>query len=295
MRSLMRKRKPSHDPAPSRLAYKLERLRLTPGFRKFIRVGLPVASLVAAVGFFLSDDRTQEHFANGVAELRRAIEARPEFSVRLMAIDGASRELAEDIREVLPYDFPLSSFDLDLEEMRQMVMGLDPVAQVDIRIRSGGVLQVDVKERQPAIVWRGLQGIESLDQEGHRVGALAARAERPELPLITGAGANDAVPEALNLFATAAPIADRVRGLMRIGARRWDMVLDRDQRIMLPETDPISALRRVIALNQAQDLLSRDVVAVDMRLGHRPTVRLADNAIAELWRIRGYSVGDSGQ
>lgn len=295
MRSLIRKRPAQCDPAPSRLAYKIERLRLTPGFRRFVRTGVPIAIVCGFIGLFLSDDRAMEHVTNGIDEIRRTIEERPEFAVHLMAIDGASRELAGDIREVLPYDFPISSFDLDLEQMRLTVADLDPVASAEVRIRSGGVLQIDIVERQPAIVWRGPQGVETLDAEGHRVAALIARVERPELPLITGAGADQAVPEALQLFATARPIAHRLRGLMRIGTRRWDVVLDRDQRIMLPENDPINALQRVIALNQAQDLLSRDVTAVDMRLGHRPTVRLANNAVTELWRIRGFSVGGSGQ
>lgn len=295
MRSLKRHKRSAHDPAPSRLAYKLERLRLTPGYRGFLRIGVPVLAVAGVIGFLTTDERAQAHIDYGVSEMRRIIEERPEFAVHLMAIDGASRELADDIREVLPYDFPISSFDLDLEEMRQAVMELDPVAQADIRIRSGGVLQIEVQERLPAIVWRGPQGVETLDAEGHRVGALIARAERRDLPLITGVGADMAVPEALQLFAVATPLSEHVRGLVRMGERRWDMVLDREQRILLPENDPISALQRVIALHQAEDLFSRDVTAIDMRLGQRPTIRLAENAITELWRIRGYSVGDGSK
>ena len=64
------------------------------------------------------------------------------------------------------------------------------------------------------------------------------------------------------------------------------MVLDRGQRIMLPAERPVQALERVIALNEVQDLLERDVAVVDMRIGARPTVRLNENAVAELTRIR---------
>jgi cell division protein FtsQ len=54
-----------------------------------------------------------------------------------------------------------------------------------------------------------------------------------------------------------------------VGERRWDVVLDRDQRILLPETEPGRALERVLALDQAQDLLDRDVT-VDLRLEPPP-------------------------
>ena len=38
-------------------------------------------------------------------------------------------------------------------------------------------------------------------------------------------------------------ILPRVRGLERMGERRWDVVLDHGQRIMLPQDRPVPALR----------------------------------------------------
>jgi cell division protein FtsQ len=77
-----------------------------------------------------------------------------------------------------------------------------------------------------------------------------------------------------------------LRGLVRVGERRWDVVLDRDQRILLPEADPVPALERVIALDEATELLARDVAVVDMRNPSRPTLRLTAAAMEELRRLR---------
>jgi|TARA_R110000822_G_scaffold22319_1_gene70199 cell division protein FtsQ len=55
---------------------------------------------------------------------------------------------------------------------------------------------------------------------------------------------------------------------------------------MLPETQPVQALERVIALENAQEVLSRDVARVDMRLAQRPTVQMNKEATQEWWRIR---------
>ena len=112
-----------------------------------------------------------------------------------------------------------------------------------------------------------------------------------QLPLIAGDGADFAVPEALVLFSAARPLGDRLLGIQRMGERRWDLVLDRSQRILLPEQEPVSALERVIALSTAQDLLARDLTVVDMRNAARPTIRLAANAVAELRRIKGLEWG----
>ena len=207
---------------------------------------------------------------------RRAIRA-------LKPIWNASGPVAAGIRAMLPVQLPASSFRIDLETFRAAIAQIDAVAAVDLRIRPGGVLQVDVTERQPAILWRTASGrLEMLDALGHRVATLTAREARPDLPVIAGEGAEDRVQEALTLFAAARPLAPRLRGMVLIGERRWDLVLDRDQRVMLPEAGAVAALNRVIELDRAEDLLARDVAVVDMRNDYRPTIRLGAAAMATL-------------
>ncbi|MDH3262939.1 MAG: cell division protein FtsQ/DivIB, partial [Paracoccaceae bacterium] len=172
-----------------------------------------------------------------------------------------------------------SSFDLDLEAMRQRVTELDAVASADLRIRPGGILEIRVAERVPAVLWRAPEGLLMLDRTGNRVAPLGSRLERPDLPVIAGEGAEAAVPEALALIEAAQPVAARLRGLVRMGERRWDVVLDNGQRILLPEKDALSALERVMALAEAEDMLERDVTVIDMRYGARPTLRLSPRAL----------------
>lgn len=275
-----------HDPAPSRLSYRLQRWMLTPGIRMGLRVGLPFCVVLALTSIFLADQRRQDALSLFVAELRDSIQERPEFMVKLMAIDGAGLNLTQNIREVVPIDFPISSFDLELEQIRALITGLDPVQSASVRIRPGGVLQVDVVERRPAVVWRTRHGLSMLDENGVHVDDLATRTAQPGLPLIAGKGADRHVGEALALMAAARPLAARLRGLVRMGERRWDVVLDRGQRILLPSDNPVRALERVIVLNQGSELLERDVVAVDMRLGERPTLRMSAAALRDWWQIR---------
>jgi cell division protein FtsQ len=186
------------------------------------------------------------------------------------------------VRSRLPIDFPLSSFDLDLEAIRAEVEKVTAVRSATVHIRAG-VLSIDVSERVPLVVWRSQDGLALLDETGIETARIEARDDRSDLPLIVGTNARDAVPEALALFAAADPIRDRIRGLQRVGARRWDVVLDRDQRIMLPETDPVTVFEKVIALDAAQDLLSRDVARIDFRNPRRPVLRLTATAIDSMY------------
>lgn len=280
------------DPAPSRLKYRMERLMLTPFFRVLLRFGVPFLLTVSLATWWLSNDENRQKIFDRFADLRAQIESRPEFMVNMMAVDGASDLVADGIRQMLPLEFPVSSFDLDLEQMRETVVSLDPVKSARLYVRQGNVLQVDVVERIPVVLWRNDRGLQLLDDEGVVVGPAFARSDWPELPLIVGDSARDRVSEALELVAAAQPLTARLRGLVRMGERRWDVVLDRDQRIMLPETGAIQALERVIAMDQAVDMLARDIVAVDFRLPRRPTLRMTDGAMRELVRIRAIEAGE---
>lgn len=276
----------SQDPAPSRWSYRMQRWMLTPGIRTGLRVGIPLGMIAIAAGVFLANEARRDAVRMFVTDVRASIQERPEFMVGLMAIDGAGTSVGQDIREAVPIDFPISSFDLDLEQIREAVTGLDPVKEASVRIRPGGILQIDVIERLPALVWRSYEGLAVLDETGAHVGELPNRTERADLPLIAGEAANVAVKEALLLFETAEPLGARLRGLLRIGERRWDVILDRGQRILLPTRNPAQALERVIALNEAQDLLERDLTVVDMRIPERTTIRMTQNAVEDWWRIR---------
>ncbi len=275
------------DPAPSRLSYRLDRLWLTPLFRAILRLGLPAFTVLLFAGVYFADTGRREAIVAKYTELRRGIEDRPEFMVTMMAIDGASPAVAEAVRKMVPVTLPVSSFQLDIAALRATVAQVDAVAAVDMRVRAGGILQVDIRERVPAVLWRTADRIEMLDTTGHRVATLLDRAARPDLPVIAGEGADQSVAEAMAVIAAVQPLAGRLRGLVRMGGRRWDVVLDRDQRILLPEQDPVKAVERVIALDQAQDMLNRDVLVVDMRNKDRPTIRIAAQAVADMRRIRG--------
>jgi cell division protein FtsQ len=271
----------------------MQRLWLTPFVRTALRVGLPAFVLTFGVGLYLADEGRREGLSSIYTDLREKVKNRPEFIVKLLAVDGASPDLAEAVRTTLALPLPQSSLDLDLEAARAKIAQLTAVADVNVRVQSGGILQVTIQEREPAFVWRDPAGIWLVDETGTRIAEITERNDRADLPLIAGEGADKAIVEARQILTSAGPLLPRLRGLVRMGDRRWDIILDRDQRILLPVTEPVLALERLIALDQAQDLLDRDVVAIDLRLQARPSLRLAPYSLAEMRRLRGIIPAES--
>lgn len=287
MRSMKAERAPAprRDPAPSRWGYRYQRLMLTPGFRKLLRVGLPVIVIGGLVAGWGAREANRQMVADAYNNMKSQIQQRDEFMVKVMAVDGADDVLAADVRTVLPLEFPLSSFDLDLEDMRQTVAALPAVADVSLRVRPGGTLQVNVTQRQPVAVFRAPEGLKLIDADGVLIQNIMMRADRSDLPLVTGDGARDALTQGLEIYRVAGPLAPRMRGVVRMGERRWDVILDSGQRVLLPTENPVPAFERVVAMNQAKDLLDRDVAVVDMRHPSRPTIRMNQQAVTNLREI----------
>ncbi|MDA5555292.1 cell division protein FtsQ/DivIB [Shimia sp. MMG029] len=297
MRSLRsgKRQKARQDLAPSRWAYRFERLMLTPLFRFCLRTVVPCAVVAGAGMVYFADEGRRENLNLAINDLRHQIATRPEFMVSAMAIEGASDGTSEDIRDILSLSFPTSSFDLDLPSIKAQISELPAVASASVRVRTGGVLQLDIAERTPVVVWRTHEGLTLVDPDGHVTGPAVSRHAHAAMPLVAGEGADAHVREALSLFSAAGPLSDRLIGLVRVGERRWDVVLTRDQRILLPEHGAVEALDRVVALNAAQELLERDISVVDMRLARRPTIQLTENAVEDWWRTSQITLGTTGQ
>lgn len=275
------------DPAPSRLAYRMERLWLRPAFRKLCRVGLPVMALVLFAGIWASNPDNIRGVTDWASEMRRSIEGRPEFQVNVVGIEGASPVLADEIRLILGINLPTSSFDLDLDRLRDRIVALPGVADAELRVRSGGYLAVNVTEREPAMIWQTRGGAVLIDEGGLFVAALQDRPYTEALPQVAGEGADLAAGEAMAILGLAAGLDHPVRGLVRVGERRWDVVLDDGRRILLPSHDAVAEFERFIALNAADEILARDVLRVDMRNPDRVSVQLSPRALDELRRARG--------
>ncbi len=273
------------DPAPTRWSYRYQRLMLTPLFRQSVRIGLPLAliGVIATVWFY--NDANRALLATTYTDIKASIQQRPEFMVTGLDITGADDGLKADIARVLPIPFPVSSFDLDLNALRDTVQAINAVQSATLRVMPGGILDVAVTPRIAVAVWRDADGLKLIDADGTFIANVDARVDRSDLPLIAGDGAGTAINEALALFAAAGPVTPRIRALVRMGERRWDVVLDREQRILLPADNAIPAFERVIAMAQAQDMLARDIAVVDVRHAARPTIRLNEPAVAEMRRI----------
>tara|TARA_A200000113_G_scaffold70153_2_gene61382 strand:- start:1723 stop:2526 length:804 start_codon:yes stop_codon:yes gene_type:complete len=250
------------------------RLLLSPRLRLILTLGLPSLFLFCGTLVFFLNTNIQENIDVLKKDLKRLIVERPEFMIQVAAIDGASDELANEIREIIPLDFPVSYFDLDIKYLHKVVNDIPAVASASIKITVSGVLQIEVLERTPAFIWRKNNLMSVLDVNGNFIRLASSRIDYPELPLIIGEAANLAVSEVSSLMKDNRKFLDQVRAFIRVGERRWDLVLDNNLRILLPQREFLAAFDRMMLMNDSGSLFSGHLSTIDLRLIERPTVRV---------------------
>lgn len=166
----------------------------------------------------------------------------------------------------------------DLAAARERVETLPWVENATLRKIYPGTLKIMIDERKPYVLWQRDQELSIIDETGRIISNSAEG--HYGLVRVVGQGADKRAGEALALAGTAASIRDRLRVAILISERRWNLVLDNGVTLMLPQDEPEQALALIASLDQRDNLLSKDITSIDLRLGTRMVVRLTPEAAA---------------
>jgi cell division protein FtsQ len=195
------------------------------------------------------------------------------FEVAHIDVEGVSGARAEEVRELVGVEGRRSILSLDPDDVRARVASLDWVADAKVRRLWPSTIEVRVERRQAYARWQEDGEISVIDYNGERL--LAERAaDHPELPLVIGAGAGPAAEPLLLALENLPNVRDRLRALVRIGDRRWNVELATGGIVALPEENAAQALQQLEALHVRHALLDRPLAHIDMRAPGRVAVRI---------------------
>lgn len=264
--------------------------------RRIAVVYVPVVALCIGAWWVATNDKLKAAIRSQAAAILDEAMRDPNLAVHLVQVKGGSPALQARIAERLAPLVGVSSMRLDVGDLRHDVEALGPVHSASVSFSPKGILKVAVVERYPAALWRDPEGgLFVVDRKGVMISGAVARADFPELVVLLGEGALANVPEALSVVRAAPIFKPRLRAMVRVGERRWDLVLDRDLTIKLPSEGATEAAGRVMALAIGEDeLADRDLSVIDMRDAARPVLRMTPRA-AEIWLKEQASEPEEGE
>jgi cell division protein FtsQ len=157
---------------------------------------------------------------------------------------------------------------------RRILENLDWVKSAKVQRLFPNQLEITVVERQPFAVWQRDSHYFVIDINGVAMSGIPGSV-LVKLPLVTGEGAQTTAAELFNELEATPGLKSQVRAAARVGDRRWTLYLDSGVTVLLPEGDPAAALATLEKLDSEQQLLSRGISSVDLRIPGRITVAAA--------------------
>jgi cell division protein FtsQ len=164
---------------------------------------------------------------------------------------------------------------VDVELARERLKSNPWIGDASLLKLYPGELQIVIKEREAFALWQKDRRVTVIADDGTVLEPYVAP-RLVQLPLVVGAGAQTKAREFLALLDRHPALRDLVSASILVGERRWNLRLQNGIDVRLPESDVTAALERLVALDREKNLLTRDIVAIDLRIPDRLTVRLSD-------------------
>ena len=279
------------------LQHRFESWRIEPERRKptTLPLGRPSKRRTRVIAFMsLLGALVAVYFYGGFARfapgLESAIDAgarQAGLVVREIRIEGSDRVNASEIEAVLGFAKGDLLLDLDIATTRRNIRSLSWVKNAAISRQFPDVVLIQVTERRPFALWQHDGQVWLIDRDGIAITA-DDLGQFGELPYIVGLGAPEAASEFIGLLLTEPDLVKRVRALIRVGDRRWDIEFDTGARLRLPERGrdygPRTAWSRFAAFQRDHGLLSREVASFDMRLPDRLVMQATPEGLKTLAR-----------
>lgn len=200
------------------------------------------------------------------------------FSIDKIDVSGNGETSEIDVLQTLWATGSQSLPSLDPETARAALEAMPWIDQASVSKTYPDRVEIKLVERAPFAVWQKGRELFIVDKDGGEIMPYGA-ARFANLPFFVGSGAAQNAAALLGELDVLPELRARVKAYIRVGDRRWDLRLENGVTIRLPEEGAIEAAAAVAKMDRDVGLLSRDILAVDMRIADRMVVKLTPDAL----------------
>jgi cell division protein FtsQ len=255
--------------------------RLIVRFERYIpqRVGVTatVLMLLGAAGLGIVKGGHVEELTTALSDTRNALANSAGFRITGVAINGRKQLTQDEVLAIGGVNGRSSLLFLDAAVVRDKLKANPWIGEATVQKFYPGQLQIDIVERSAFALWQQDGRLSVIADDGAVLEPYVSRRFKG-LPLMVGKGAETHARDFLALLDRYPQVRSVMKAAVFVGERRWNLRLKDGLDVRLPENDIGNALAALSKLDKEDRLFSRDIVAIDMRLADRLTVRLSEDA-----------------
>jgi cell division protein FtsQ len=261
-----------HQQSPNRFIAAFE--RYTPR-----RVGIAATAMMllgsVALGVVKGDHL--EEVTEFLSDTRNAAANAAGFRIASVTLNGRKQLTQDEILAIGGVNGRSSLLFLDAAVVRDRLKTNPWIADANVLKLYPDRLQIDVTERTAFALWQQDGRLAVVADDGAVLENYVSK-RFVTLPLVVGKGADTRARDFLALLDRYPQVRAVTRAAILVGERRWNLRLKDGLDVRLPENDVGNALAMLSQLDKEDHLFSKDIVAIDLRLSDRLTVRLSEDA-----------------
>jgi cell division protein FtsQ len=200
--------------------------------------------------------------------------ARSGLALQEVRVQGRGETAIADILTAVHANRGDPILGIDIDAVRERLEDLPWIVKAGVERQFPDRLIVSVTEAEPMALWQRNQKL-FLVSRGGDVIETANIAKYANLLIVVGEDAPKQAQTLFDILAQTPDLRPRVTAAVLVGKRRWNIRMDNDVDVKLPEDGAAAAWKRFADLNKQNDLLSKDISVVDMRQPDRVVVRQA--------------------
>ncbi|OAN44460.1 cell division protein FtsQ/DivIB [Magnetospirillum moscoviense] len=255
-------------PARPKRRMRLPKFAFTP-LQKMAAGGVAITALVVGGAVVWHSGIIQRTTQTAIAAVMLAT-ADAGFRLTDITVAGRGRTGMDQVAIALGARHGDPILGVSLGQVKDRLEAIASVKTAAVERHLPGALHITLTERQPIAVWQNNGGHILVDKDGHQIPGSVAGFEH--LPLVVGDGAGPRADEVLTMLSAEPDMAARVKAIVRVGNRRWNLMLDDVKdglEVRLPEENADAAWKRFAELERTQSFAGRNVRMVDLRTSDR--------------------------
>lgn len=242
------------------------------------RVNIPAhTGTISAIAFFAATGLYGMSLGGHTQTVAQATTSAAGFAIEDVKVSGNAQTSEIDILQLLGLDGTTSLVAMDVNTARRRLADLPWVEDVDVRKVYPRTIEIRLKERDAFGIWQHGSELSLIEKNGSVIAPLRDN-KFAALPLFVGRDAETGAASFMEQLDAWPDIRSKVKAYVRISGRRWDLHLNNGIIIKLPEVNVAKALHLLSRLDAEQQVMSRDIAAIDLRLSDRTTIQLTQAA-----------------
>ena len=244
--------------------------------RKLFLGGVVLLGSISAVYVFNEYKYLESQLRGKLIEFSGNVSEAAGLVVREVIVEGRSKTRKITLLKALKVSEGDNILAINMTEMRDRINKLPWVKCARIERHLPNKISLTLVERTPMARWQTNRMLELIDDHGDVIPRVDL-ARFSNLPIIIGKNAPKIAAQILKTLSNEPHLFRRVKSLTLVSDRRWDVRLDNQINVHLPEKNPGRAWTHLATVEQGHNIFGDQVQGIDMRLENQLIIKIEKN------------------